>query len=259
MKSLIKYIFTLVALISIVHFTKDAINFSREILMLKDSHLRAKIKEEKMMHPTVKITSVSPDIAVSPTEVAKFALSSATGFSVKYSPKDDISIVITNEHFCRTVGPNTEVVIENHENASVEKVKSLITGRVIDMREDLDLCVIAADGYIRPAELESFNYTPMPFEEIFVVGGPSGTFPIIFDSYVSKMVSRRNIILGSRMSDEGNPIILISEQVFPGHSGSPVFTKEGKVIGAIFGALRSYGGLAVSVKDIYVVMEDLEI
>ena len=61
------------------------------------------------------------------------------------------------------------------------------------------------------------------------------------------------------MSDEGNPIILISEQVFPGHSGSPVFTKEGKVIGAIFGALRSYGGLAVSVKDIYVVMEDLEI
>ena len=60
------------------------------------------------------------------------------------------------------------------------------------------------------------------------------------------------------MGPEGSPLILLSEQVFPGHSGSPVFTKDGRVIGIVFGALRSYGGLAVSVKDIYLILEMAE-
>ena len=71
---------------------------------------------------------------------------------------------------------------------------------------------------------------------------------------ISNIISRKEVALGS-MGTEGNSFLLISEQVFPGHSGSPVFTKDGKVIGIVFGALKSYGGLAISVKDVYKILE----
>ena len=124
-------------------------------------------------------------------------------------------------------------------------------------RVDLDLCIVLVAGYIKPVELASYHYEPKPFEQVYVVGAPTGTYPIIIDSYVSKVIDRENIALG-QMSKKGNDLILISEQVFPGHSGSPVFTKDGEVVGIIFAALKTYGGLAVSVKDIYVMLDSME-
>lgn len=252
MKKLIQYIFTLILIISLVHFTKDVIEFSKEIIILKDSQLEAKIRQERMMHPTVKITSLAPFGPNASDGV--ITLSSATGFSIKYNVKNNYSVIVTNDHFCNMPHPELAFVVEDHTKSSVEKSGKFLAAEIILTKPELDLCLLRAEGYIRPAELVDYDYTPVPFQEIYVVGGPSGTFPIIFDSYISKVIDRKNVALG-QMNKEGNGLILISEQVFPGHSGSPIFTKEGQVIGVIFGALRSYGGLGVSSKDIYLMME----
>ena len=254
MKKLVQYIFALIILISLVHLTKDVVEFSKEIIILRDSQLKAKIKEERMMHPTVKITSLVSSGSSEAGASASIILSSATGFSVKYNVEENYSVIVTNDHFCEASRSDVSFMIEDYSKSSLETGGKYLDGEVILSVPNLDLCLIRARGYVKPAMLAGYHYTPRPFEEIFVVGGPSGTFPIIFDSYISKVIDRSSITLG-RMGLEGGFLILLSEQVFPGHSGSPVFTKEGEVIGIIFGALRSYGGLAVSVKDIYLILE----
>lgn len=254
MKKLIKYIFTLIILVSLVNITKDIIDFSKEVIILSDSQLKAKIKEEKMMHPTVKITGVM-QVGVQNSGLQEhMVISSATGFSIKYDVKENESVIVTNDHFCKIHEDGASFIVEDHTKSSLDDDRRFLSARVIYSVPNLDLCLMRAKGYVRPAKLASYDYEPRPFEKIFVVGGPSGTFPIIFDSYISKLISRESIKIG-RLGPEGNSLILISEQVFPGHSGSPVFTQEGEVVGIIFGALRTYGGLAASVKDIYLIME----
>ena len=254
MKKLLKLILALIITISLVHLTKDIVDFSKEIIIVMDHLIRANIKEERMMHATVKITSVVTT-GPSPTGAAGFiTLSSATGFSIKYDIKNNQSLIITNDHFCRTNISDVSFIIEDYKDTSFEKKKPYLSGEIVLTEPSLDLCLIKADGYVKPAVLANYSYSPRVFEEIYVIGSPSGTFPIIFDSYISGTINRRDIAL-IPMNLEGNSILLISEQVFPGHSGSPVFTKDGKVIGIIFGALKSYGGLAISVKDIYKILE----
>ncbi len=252
MQKLIKYIFTLILILSFVHFTKGAIEFSKEIIMLKDFQSSAKIKQRRMMHPTVKVTSLAP--FGSDESGSIISLSSATGFSVKYNIAEDYSVIVTNDHFCNTPYPEKAFIVEDYKNSSVEKSGVYLTAEIIITKPELDLCLLKAKGYVKPATIAQYSYVPEPFEEIFVVGGPSGTFPIIFDTYVSKVIKRKNVALGN-MDRDGNDLLLISEQVFPGHSGSPIFTKDGEVIGVVFGALRSYGGLGISNRDIYLIME----
>jgi S1-C subfamily serine protease len=254
MKKLFQYTLALICTIALVHLTKDIIDFTKEIIILKDSHVKAKIREERMMHPTVKITSMI--MATSPDAGAAryVTLSAATGFSVKYDIQNNESLIITNDHFCRTNLSDVSFIIEDYSKSSFESNRSYLDGEVVLTEPSLDLCLIKANGYIRPAALASYSYTPRAFEEIYVIGSPSGSFPIIFDSYISSIIRRKDVALGP-MGSEGSSFLLISEQVFPGHSGSPVFTRDGKVIGIIFGALRSYGGLAISVKDIYKILE----
>ncbi len=254
MKKLIQYIFALIIAISLVHLTKDIIDFTKEIIMLKDQQTKAGIKEERMLRPTVKITSIiitdSPKTGTS----GHVALSAATGVSVKYDVENNESLIITNDHFCKTNLAGVSFIIEDYTQSSLERKRIYLDGEVVLSESSLDLCLIKASGYIRPATLADYHYAPQVFEEIYVIGAPSGNFPIIFDSYISNIISREEIALGL-MDTEGNSFLLISEQVFPGHSGSPVFTKDGEVIGIIFGALRSYGGLAISVKDVYKILE----
>ena len=254
MKKLLKYIFVLIAMISLVHVTKDIIDFTKEIIILKDHHIKAKIREERMMRPTVKITSIVMTASSSGSAKGYITISSATGFSIKYDIKNNESLIVTNDHFCKSNMSGVTFLVEDYSKSSLESKRTYLDGEIAYSEPSLDLCLIKADGYIRPATLASYDYTPRAFEEIFVVGAPSGNFPIIFDSYISNIISRNEIALGP-MSPKGNSFLLISEQVFPGHSGSPVFTKDGKVIGIIFGALQSYGGLAISVKDVYKILE----
>ena len=119
MKKLIQYIFALAILISLVHITKDIVEFSREIIILKNHQLAANIKEQRMMHPTVKVTSLAP--FGPPESGGAITLSSATGFSVKYNITENYSVIVTNDHFCSTPYPGMAFIVEDYTSSSVEK------------------------------------------------------------------------------------------------------------------------------------------
>ena len=56
--NIVRYILTLVIALALVHVTKDILDYSRDIIILKDAQLKAEIKEKRKMHPSVKITSI---------------------------------------------------------------------------------------------------------------------------------------------------------------------------------------------------------
>ena len=114
MKNLLRYILTLVIALSIVHLTKDILSFSREILMLKDHQLQAKVKKELMLHPTVKISSIAL-FASSPSGKGQYmAIAAATGVCLKYDIKTDKSLIVTNDHFCKLSKKNK--IFQNRKN-----------------------------------------------------------------------------------------------------------------------------------------------
>lgn len=253
MKKLISYIFFLLVLISAAIICRELISFTKDIILLNPIQNRANIRAQRMLHPVVKITNIISN-PTDPEGQPTFA-SSATGFSVEYSPELDITFIITNDHFCKEIQPGSSLVFENFKNKTIDSLGMESESRVLRTDPKLDLCLVYLRGYVRPAEIADYNHDPMRFEEVFIVGGPSGDFPIIIDTYISNFLRRGSINMGG-MSKGGNPFILTSEQIFPGHSGSPVYTIYGEVIGVVFGALPTYGGISVSHRDIYLLLDE---
>lgn len=253
MKKLISYIFFLLVIISAAIICKELISFTKDIILLNPVQNRANIRTERMLHPVVKITNIVSNPG-EPNSQPTFA-SSATGFSIEYSPELNITFVITNDHFCREIQSGSSLSFENFRNEPVDSIGFGATARVLRTDPRLDLCLMFLNGYVRPAVIADYHHTPMRFEEVFIVGGPSGDFPIILDTYISNFLPRKSVSMGN-LSEDGVPFILTSEQIFPGHSGSPVYTIYGEVIGVVFGALPTYGGISVSHQDIYLLLDE---
>lgn len=259
MRKLVRYIFWLLTLISLVYVTKEVITFSKDIISLKEYQTEASVKQERMLHPAVRILNIQESFEMynllggydTQTNVeTEIFLSTASGFSIQYNPVDDISFIITNDHFCSAIMPNSILAIENYKKTAPNISNDYISSKVLYTDSELDLCLIAAFGFIKPAIIADISYQPELFEKVFIVGGPTGNFPIIIDTYISGSSTRESIMLGG-ISNDGNDFLLISEQIFPGHSGSPVFNQEGEVIGVVFASLETYGGFAISHKDIF--------
>lgn len=260
MKKLINYLFYLIIALSAVFITNNVVNFSKKIFILNEVQSRASIRSVLMLEPVVRLSQIYYEIEdangdLQSSEGAIFA----TGFSVGYDQKTDETTILTNDHFCNSFKENRALIVENYLGEIVFGIERGIDSLILSTREDMDLCAIKIKGYIRPAELKPKDYHPILFEEIFVVGGPAGDFPIIIDTYLSSKIKRDKIAIGNlnSLSPLGNDFLMISEQVFPGHSGSPIYSKDGEVIGIVFGALRSYGGLGASHNDIHSFLEDL--
>jgi len=258
MKKLINYLFYLIILLCFIMAINKFINFSKTKYILEEQHGRAEIRSARMLEPVVKITHAKI-YRQSPLEEGGYEaemsqLSSATGFSVEYNPSENKSIIITNDHFCNSIGTDSLLIFENYELLPIDVSQEKSVDRVLITIPEVDLCLLELNGYVRPAEIEDRSYGPARFEEIFIVGAPAGDFPIIIDTYISASIPRSSIAIGG-MSASGNNLLLVSEQIFPGHSGSPIYTREGKVIGVVFGALQTYGGLGVSHRDILDALE----
>ena len=87
-------------------------------------------------------------------------------------------------------------------------------------------------------------------ERAVVVGAPNGVFPIILDSYISKYKIEKEEIPFKEI-DSDSEIMMLSQMFLPGHSGSPVISKDGKVCGIVFAASNAgYGGFAMSGREI---------
>lgn len=257
MKKLISYLFYLIAIISYVIIIINIINFFEKLIILEKTQVIAGIRREVMLEPVVKLSQLSyiseeNDGGMQSVESMIFA----TGFSISYNFETNTTIILTNDHFCESIDERSMLLVENFNTEVVFEAPDKANELIIKTRKDLDLCAIKIFGYVRPAVLSDMDYVPAPFEEIFIVGGPSGYFPIIVDTYLSALIERERIMM-SEMNGTKNKFLLISEQVFPGHSGSPIYTRDGKVIGILFGALMSYGGIGASNKDIYFFLDTL--
>jgi S1-C subfamily serine protease len=245
-------------LISLVYITKEIINFSKDIILFNEYQIEALVRQERMLYPVVKVSSIQQGTDTGSSGIQAI-ISTATGFSIEYDAANNTSLIITNDHFCRDIGVGSMLILENYEkaiaDASSEYIDEYIESKILYTDPQLDLCLVKAAGYIPPAIIADYSYEPKLFEKVFIVGGPTGNFPIIIDTYISSIVQREEIGL-IFLGENGNDFILISEQIFPGHSGSPVFNQRGEVIGVVFASLETYGGLTISHKDIFELLSD---
>jgi len=235
---LITIIFVIFSFLNVKHlFTHKKIEYT-------EYSTDAIFRTEKMLLPVVKLTH----IGLRESDNTIFSVS-ATGFSIAYDIKSDSSLIITNDHFCSDLTDSSSLYIEDYSLKLIDFAEQNSELRIMKSNPALDLCVLQSYGFIKPAEIIKDYYVPQLFEKVYVVGAPSGDFPIILDTYISAFLPREKISIAP-LSDDGNKFIMISEEVLPGHSGSPVYTKDGRVIGIIFGALPDYGGMAASSDDI---------
>lgn len=247
-------------------------NFNTQLTksVIGENYSYASNKEEGMFNPVVKLTLdvVLPAIDDSGNNlVFLYPISSATGVSIEYDRKTDTSYILTNNHFCNGFNePGLEILIRAQTTAGVNNdlnTNALVNATVIHSDPAYDLCLVSVPTYIMPASLESERKIAHPMDEVIVVGAPAGIFPIIINTSVSGYTSRGAGALEG-MSPYGNPFIMLSGQIMPGQSGSPVFNSSGKIIGIIYCGMRVegvtlYGGLAISVPDIKLFLSSPEI
>lgn len=85
---------------------------------------------------------------------------------------------------------------------------------------------------------------PVPGDLVYVAGYPEG------DQLTVSSGSVLGTIPGSRVGMTGQ-ILLMSNQVEPGNSGSPVLNTQGQVVGVVFGlALKTHYALAIPVSSL---------
>ncbi len=217
------------------------------------------IRQQQILSPVVKLSTILPINVQDGNGDVGTLLGSATGFSIKYDPSLNQSYIITNDHFCSDIinDPILFLIVENSSKPRIEPPEDFSMGHVVYSDPGKDLCLVITSGFIQPASLAGKDYIAKPMESITIVGGPSGTFPIIIDSYVSGHLDRSEILLGE-LAEGSNSFLFISGLIYPGHSGSPVYNKNGQVIGIVFAALPSYGCIAIQISDLYEFLNEVQ-
>jgi S1-C subfamily serine protease len=200
-----------------------------------------------IMEPVVKLTQIS-----FPEPETIELVGTATGFSIKYNRRLNKSYVLTNHHFCEN---NTEYDIGYIYTRS----NNTTGGYSIDLNNLLnfvysdktkDLCILEADGRIPPVRFGDYREELKSLDRVYILGAPNGIFPIVVETYLTGHIERKQLF-SEEMGDKGHPYLLISEIIFGGHSGSPIFNRRGELIGIVFAKYRQgYGGFGVGLKDI---------
>lgn len=207
---------------------------------------------KRFISPVVKL-----NLEVDPETSDRRVVNIATGFSVQYDKNNNKSYIVSNNHFCKevidTLLPSHLFYEDSRTLMSQEIQYSSGDAKIIATDPLKDLCLLTVDGYIRPAELVPDDYEVKQMDSVILVGAPGGVFPIVRQTHISNFHER------DAFPDDmalGENLLLISDIVFPGQSGSPVFNTQGKVIGIISMSLshrngeKIYGGIAIPYQDL---------
>ncbi|KHF40426.1 S1C family serine protease [Halalkalibacter okhensis] len=159
-----------------------------------------------------------------------------TGFAISAD-----GFILTNYH-----------VIQNREPlAVVFPSGDIFHAQVVESDEDLDVALLKIDGSDVP-------YLPLRIEDaiekekIYVIGSPLSQTQIVNE--------------GEILNDEAPyQVLKISNAIFPGHSGSPVLSQEGEVVGVVYArSVPSIGsqveghGLAIPIEQIVSEIAEVE-
>ncbi|TWI59194.1 S1 family peptidase [Halalkalibacter nanhaiisediminis] len=126
----------------------------------------------------------------------------------------------------------------------------LFHAEVIESNEELDIALLKVDGDNLPY-LPIRERSALEQEEIYVVGNP---------------LTQTQIVNNGEIINEEVPFqtMKISNSIFPGHSGSPVLSEEGEVVGVVYarslsplGSQEEGHGLAVPVERILAEIPEL--
>lgn len=165
-------------------------------------------------------------------------ISTATSFSVHYNIIRNESLILTNDHFCKTLEEDGLVI-----EVSSKHFKETTLADIIDRDENNDLCLLKIEAKTIPLSLKD---NCSHGDKAIIYGAPDGVFPIIIDTYISSSNLSKSLF---DMKEPGEELLMVSALVFPGHSGSPII-KEDYVCGIVFAASNYYGGLATKSKYI---------
>lgn len=185
----------------------------------------------------------------------------ATGFGISYDASLNITYVLTNAHFC-------QVFYDNKSNGKfgyeLPSVKMSLTKRfpveelvIVDMDPPNDLCLMATPGSLPIAHLAAKDYEISQLEPVLIVGAPEEMFPMAHNTYVTNVIDEESVTQALGLS---TPLLFVSDFIFHGESGSPVFNKDGKVIGIVVATVSDEkhlrpGGLVIPFQSAFSILD----
>lgn len=224
------------------------IDNSLELGKVEKIHYSSEVPDDKkIMNPVVKLYQ----IAFPEPEIISM-VGAATGFSIKYDRKLNKTYILTNHHFCEN---KTEYDIGYFyvESDNITGGNSIDPEKYLSLvytDERKDLCILKTYGKIKPVKFGNYKKPLNRLDKVYVVGAPRGIFPIVTENYYSGIIHREQLF-PSTMGNNGFNYLLISGIVHEGHSGSPIYNKDGELVGIIFARYSAgYGGFGIGLKDI---------
>jgi S1-C subfamily serine protease len=233
-------------------------NDTNALLKAEPEHDSAN-KKRDMLKPAVKLSMINLDSRISGIPSSNWeVIGSATGVSIGYDKGKNLSYILTNNHFCEDVFLSSlmAIILEDSSSPRINApLEDATIASILRTSGKSDLCLLGMTGYIKPATLANDEVIVDQFDKIYIIGGPTGIFPTILETFVSGHLSRDQVSLPN-LSRNGDDFIFISGMILPGHSGSPVYNKNNEMIGLVFATVPSYGALAISINDIYNFIEE---
>lgn len=220
-------LFTALAFIGMLTVTYWPGTYAPIMELFAKSEQYKKNIDQQLLQAVVKITVVSRREGSSLAVAQK----SSTGFNISPS-----GLIVTNYHVVRDA-LNLTVTFPDGKIYAAARWSG---------KPEYDLALINLNISDLPAVSLNMSRPPEPGDPVRIVGNPLGLNNIVIEGEVQQY-----------LTVQGRKVFGVRAPIYPGNSGSPVYDRDGKVIGVIFGVLQGEKdeqgaglGLAVPITDI---------
>lgn len=219
-------LFTVLAFTGLITFTYWPGTYTPIMELVSKSQRNKKDIDGQLLQAVVKINVVSRE------EGSSFAVGqkSGTGFNISSS-----GLIVTNYH-----------VLQDALTIAVTFPDGKLYGTAQwSGKPEYDLALITLNKANLPTVPLNMTRPPAAGDQVRIVGNPLGLNNIVIKGEVQQYLTVK-----------GQRVFSIAAPIYPGNSGSPVYDRDGKVVGVVFGTLRgdkakgSDLGLAVPITDI---------